>query len=572
MLQRKKRSTVAALTSNSSQSKTETLSLSLVATNGGTQSRAQMSDDTVADYASEMQSGTIFPPVIVYYDGESYHLGDGFHRVAAAKRAGRDEIEAEIRQGTRRDAILHSVGANATHGLRRTNADKRRAVLTLLRDDDWQAWSNREIARRCRVSSRFVDGLRKELEADAPTANGAQLRTYERNGQVQTMKVGKIGGSQKDGTRKQQVLQRICDDQDLLREILFAKVGLPHVIQSSKFNKAEWSIMDLTVKATYKGITHNYTHQRVWDNPVPTMQHVLEGKIRAYFNTLDITIAERVGMLRQLASNRKYLAEHHQLIAALPLPYQDASYKQALNNVRAELERQQKAVSAEAAPTLTTTIKNWIAKTFGDKQGIGQTLYNGKMTHGKNGAMYGLYDLHAHCQIAIDQNVKLRDVKAEIGRIYGIADVSAETQPAPQSTAQAVITESERDGVTCKQCGITYPDTIADQFITNGICEDCEPEAAVMTDAGEWIGRTVYLIGSDHKIYQHIVKSESGVWLQTETAKLHKGLDGQSFYISERTAILVAQKAVQAEIEQHEAAIDALIKLIREHELRLDEV
>jgi hypothetical protein len=40
-----------------------------------------------------------------------------------------------------------AVGGNAIHGKRRTNQDKRRAVMTLLEDDEWKAWSNHEIAR-----------------------------------------------------------------------------------------------------------------------------------------------------------------------------------------------------------------------------------------------------------------------------------------------------------------------------------------------------------------------------------------------------------------------------------------
>jgi len=45
------------------------------------------------------------------------------------------DIAVEIRLAPV-DAVFNSVGANAEHGLRRTNADKRRAVLTLLNDDE----------------------------------------------------------------------------------------------------------------------------------------------------------------------------------------------------------------------------------------------------------------------------------------------------------------------------------------------------------------------------------------------------------------------------------------------------
>ena len=76
-----------------------------------------------------------------------YWLADGFHRLAAVKKEGTGFIPVEIHPGTRRDAVLYSVGANATHGLPRTNADKRRAVLILLQDEEWAAWSDGMIAK-----------------------------------------------------------------------------------------------------------------------------------------------------------------------------------------------------------------------------------------------------------------------------------------------------------------------------------------------------------------------------------------------------------------------------------------
>lgn len=145
------------------------LELSAICTDGGTQPRAELNQDLIVEYAEAMKAGAIFPPVIVFYDGAHYWLADGFHRLAAAKQAGLDHISVGLQQGTRREAVLHSVGVNATHGLRRTNADKRRAVETLLRDPEWSQWSDREIARACGVSNRFVSNLAHDL-----TVNGSQ--------------------------------------------------------------------------------------------------------------------------------------------------------------------------------------------------------------------------------------------------------------------------------------------------------------------------------------------------------------------------------------------------------------
>ena len=94
---------------------------------GGAQMRVEMKPDVVREYADDMADGAIFPPVIVYFDGTDYWLGDGFHRVEAARKLERETINAEVRDGDVRQAVLHGIGSNASHGLRRTQADKRTA-------------------------------------------------------------------------------------------------------------------------------------------------------------------------------------------------------------------------------------------------------------------------------------------------------------------------------------------------------------------------------------------------------------------------------------------------------------
>ncbi len=130
---------------------------------GGAQMRVEMSDQTIADYAEELITGTIFPPIIVYFDGEDYWLADGFHRVEAARKVEHESIEAEIRGGSDRDAILHGIGANARHGLRRSQADKRQAVEALLRDPEWCKWSDRRVAKVANVDHKTVGKIRREV-------------------------------------------------------------------------------------------------------------------------------------------------------------------------------------------------------------------------------------------------------------------------------------------------------------------------------------------------------------------------------------------------------------------------
>ena len=149
--------------SESSGSSIQSVEIANIRMDGGTQPRAKLFEDVVTEYSEDMRQGATFPPVIVFFDGKEYWLADGFHRIRAKEAIGAQEVTADVHLGTQRDAVLYAVGANSAHGLRRTNADKRRAVIRLLHDYEWNKWSDREIARRCGVSNRLVGDIRREL-------------------------------------------------------------------------------------------------------------------------------------------------------------------------------------------------------------------------------------------------------------------------------------------------------------------------------------------------------------------------------------------------------------------------
>lgn len=149
------------------------LELKVIRIDGGTQSRVELNNTTVEEYSEAMADGVQFPPVVVFCDGASHWLADGFHRYFGADHAGLGKIAADVRNGTQRDAVLYSLKANATHGLKRTNADKRKAVETLLKDSEWAAWSDRKIAEVCGVSHPFVAAIRKPYVAAKQQENRA---------------------------------------------------------------------------------------------------------------------------------------------------------------------------------------------------------------------------------------------------------------------------------------------------------------------------------------------------------------------------------------------------------------
>jgi ParB-like chromosome segregation protein Spo0J len=110
-----------------------------------------------------MREGMKFPPIVVFFDGKEHWLADGFHRLAAAKKAGFKEIAARVINGSVREAVLFAVGANKRHGLRRNNEDKRRCVLKLLNDKEWAGRGNRWVAETAGVSHPFVAKVREFL-------------------------------------------------------------------------------------------------------------------------------------------------------------------------------------------------------------------------------------------------------------------------------------------------------------------------------------------------------------------------------------------------------------------------
>jgi hypothetical protein len=145
--------------------------ISKIRLDGGTQPRAALDTDYVTDLTEDLNEGASFPPVILFFDGKNYWLADGFHRLAANKEIGNKKVSADVRSGTRREAVLHSVGANAVHGYRRKSDDKRRSVIRLLSDAEWSQWSNRHIARQCGVSEGFVRQVKSELSAHETQIN-----------------------------------------------------------------------------------------------------------------------------------------------------------------------------------------------------------------------------------------------------------------------------------------------------------------------------------------------------------------------------------------------------------------
>lgn len=131
--------------------------------NDGTQVRAAIAESVVAEYAEAMGEGKAFPEIVLYHDGNQYHLADGFHRVMASLRVGFVDIVAIVHGGTKSDAIWFALGANRANGHRMTDADKRHAIDLAIRT--WPDRSGREIAEQIGCNQNYVSERRREVSA-----------------------------------------------------------------------------------------------------------------------------------------------------------------------------------------------------------------------------------------------------------------------------------------------------------------------------------------------------------------------------------------------------------------------
>ncbi len=167
------------------------LQTNVIRTDGGTQPRLQLDSMAIHEYAESMADGSVFPPVVAFYDGADYWLADGFHRLHAAQQLGLADIAADVKQGTLQDAQWNSYSVNQAHGLRRSNEDKRRAVESALCHEYAKKYSDRELARHIGVTHPFIAKLRVLSGNDYQIDD--RTRVITRNGNTYEMNTTNIG-------------------------------------------------------------------------------------------------------------------------------------------------------------------------------------------------------------------------------------------------------------------------------------------------------------------------------------------------------------------------------------------
>lgn len=147
--------------------------------------RTQLRIDTDGDQVENLQAaitdGDILPPVDVFAVGDgTFWIADGWHRYIAAVGLKLDTIQAVVHAGGFKEALQFALGANATHGLRRSNKDKRHAVEVAVKE--FATLSNRAIADLCHVHHSLVDDVRPQLADSANSRTGKDGKKYHSKG------------------------------------------------------------------------------------------------------------------------------------------------------------------------------------------------------------------------------------------------------------------------------------------------------------------------------------------------------------------------------------------------------
>ncbi len=221
------------------------------------QPRVTIHEDRVSEYAERLEAGDTFPPVTVFYDGSVYWLTDGFHRFYAARQRQETGIAAEIHDGSFHDAIEHSVSANATHGMPRSRADVRRAIETLLRDEEWGGRSDQWIASIIKCSQNTIRAERVRLESDLQIEDRSTLATRDGRTIPRT-----------NGHRVPDPISIIDDPVPFVPNDYYEepeplahapRARFPIPVQRSQFMLAEWAELSMQDRAAALAMMHQPT-------------------------------------------------------------------------------------------------------------------------------------------------------------------------------------------------------------------------------------------------------------------------------------------------------------------------
>lgn len=156
------------------------------------QIRDGLNEAAVERYAETLQAVEAiawpFPPVVLNQTPTGYVCVDGAHRIAAAMKAGREEVEAKVVTLSDADAKVEAARANMNNGLPLSASERKKAIARLI--ELRPSWADTAIARLMGVHRNTVARVRKEL--------GIGNRTERTVAAVEAVKANNPGATQEE--------------------------------------------------------------------------------------------------------------------------------------------------------------------------------------------------------------------------------------------------------------------------------------------------------------------------------------------------------------------------------------
>lgn len=226
------------------------------------QSRAALAEWYV-DELMEVDAANL-PPITVFQDGGDYWLADGFHRYERTLRCGEKTIRCDVKTGTRRDAMYFNLGSNGKHGLKRSNADLRKAIERMIKDPEWSKLTNTKIAEHLNTSPQVVGGYRPRKVGEVIEIVRAPYQRTYKNGktiQVKGSVVKQLIGDHGAG-KKPLLLVRDQRRTALQRHFINAVGAAQNIIDAASDKSDEYECSEMIRQAIVdaKQIKHRMEH------------------------------------------------------------------------------------------------------------------------------------------------------------------------------------------------------------------------------------------------------------------------------------------------------------------------
>lgn len=200
--------------------------LSLIRTDGISYHR-KLDQEGLISLSNIIQQGTVFPPIICFFDGNKYWLANKIDIFEATKLASQKTILVDIWQG-RFQSVIDFIDNKLQYLKGLSNYEKKQLVtsfitsLNLLSEEDKRFWSSSKVATICEVSQSYAHKNMGKLGYKVPS----QVYRKSKAGTRHLMNTDKIGEGSKLRSKPDEFTWSAVDDrqfEELIYEIVNAR-------------------------------------------------------------------------------------------------------------------------------------------------------------------------------------------------------------------------------------------------------------------------------------------------------------------------------------------------------------